>query len=258
MNIFSLSGRDIWIIGGAGYLGTATVELAVAAGAKVLCVDRGPRAADMVASRQLESSVTPVDLDASDCAAVADFLKTQLATRGVPDGLVVMTYKTTGKAMADLTAEDFDGVNRTGLTSTFVMVREVGEAMAAKGRGSIVLFSSMYGTIAPDPQVYPAPINPNPIEYGVGKAGIQQMARYFAVHYGRQGVRCNSIAPGPFPFPSQQEDSPEFMRNLAAKTPLGRIGQPKEIAGTVVFLVSDAASYVTGHNLAVDGGWTAW
>ena len=130
--------------------------------------------------------------------------------------------------------------------------------MQERDGGSIVLFSSMYGTVPPDPGVYEQPMNPNPIEYGVGKAGIQQMARYFAVHYGRSSVRCNSISPGPFPNPNIQRDQPDFIDRLSQKVPLGRIGQAPEIAGAVAFLLSDAASYITGQNLAVDGGWTSW
>ncbi len=101
-------------------------------------------------------------------------------------------------------------------------------------------------------------MNPNPLEYGVGKAGIQQMTRYLAVHWGRSGVRVNCISPGPFPNPKVQEKNPDFMERLAAKSPMGRIGQSHEIAGSVAFLLSDAASYITGQNLAVDGGWTTW
>ena len=130
--------------------------------------------------------------------------------------------------------------------------------MAARGSGSIVLFSSMYGSVSPDPRVYEAPTNPNPIEYGVGKAGIQQMARYLAVHWGGQNVRCNSISPGPFPNPGIQAGQPAFIERLAGKVPLGRVGQAPEIAGAVAFLLGDAASFITGQNLAVDGGWTSW
>jgi NAD(P)-dependent dehydrogenase (short-subunit alcohol dehydrogenase family) len=130
--------------------------------------------------------------------------------------------------------------------------------MAEQGRGSVVLFSSMYGSVSPDPTVYAVPMNPNPIEYGVGKAGIQQMARYLAVHWGPQGVRCNSISPGPFPNPTLQRDKPEFIERLAQKVPLRRVGQADEISGSVTFLLSEAASFITGQNLAVDGGWTSW
>ncbi len=256
--LFGLSGRDIWFFGGAGYLGTKAVSLAVSAGATVLCVDREDKAQRFVAENELEKSVTPLTLDVGNIAAVEEEVTRQLQVRGTPSGLVLMTYSSSGKPLADLSPAEFDDINHAGLTGTFSLARKIGSAMAQEGRGSIVLFSSMYGTVAPDPRIYDSPLSPNPIEYGMGKAALQQMARYLAVHWGSGGVRCNSIAPGPFPFPSQQQEHPSFMKKLGEKTPLGRIGQPEEMAGAVLFLLSDASSYVTGHNLAVDGGWTAW
>ena len=113
-----------------------------------------------------------------------------------------MTYATTAKRLEELTEADFDAANHGNVTGTFFLVREIATRMAERGSGSIVLFSSMYGAVSPDPRMYEAPMNPNPIEYGVGKAGIQQMARYLAVHWGRRGVRVNSISPGPFPNPN--------------------------------------------------------
>ena len=107
-------------------------------------------------------------------------------------------------------------------------------------------------------RVYEPPMSPNPVEYGVGKAGVQQMARYLAVHYGKSGVRCNTISPGPFPNPHIQREQPEFVERLSQKVPLGRVGQAPEVAGAVALLLSDASSYMTGQNLAVDGGWTSW
>ncbi len=101
-------------------------------------------------------------------------------------------------------------------------------------------------------------MNPNPIEYGVNKAGIRQMARYLAVHYGPMGVRCNSISPGPFPNATIQERDPAFVSRLSSKVPMGRVGNPAEIAGSVAFLLGEDSSFITGIDLPVDGGWTAW
>ena len=255
---FELSGRDVWVIGGAGYLGQSAVSQIAALGGRVLCADLGGRAAAFVAEHSLADSVTPAALDVRDSTETGIFLAEQMAARGVPHGLVVMTYASTAKRLEELSEAEFDAVNHGNLTATFLLVRAVGEAMAARGSGSIVLFSSMYGSVSPDPRVYEAPMNPNPIEYGVGKAGIQQMARYLAVHWGRRGVRVNCISPGPFPNPDIRRDHAAFVQRLAEKSPLGRVGQASEIAGAVSFLIGDAASYITGQNLAVDGGWTAW
>jgi NAD(P)-dependent dehydrogenase (short-subunit alcohol dehydrogenase family) len=248
---FSLQNRDIWVIGGAGYLGQEVVKLLTELGASVLC-------ADLPGKAKAAPGITPADLDAADIPALGKFVSDQIDARGVPHGLVIMTYASTAKKFDDLTAADFDHANHGNLTATFTLARAIGNAMAERGSGSLVLFSSMYGTVSTDPRIYEAPMNPNPVEYGVGKAGIQQLTRYLAVHYGPRGVRCNAISPGPFPNPNIQANQPDFISRLAQKVPLGRVGQSPEIAGAVAFLVSDASTFVTGQNLAVDGGWTVW
>ena len=101
-------------------------------------------------------------------------------------------------------------------------------------------------------------MTPNPIDYGAAKAAILQHSRYLAVHYGPDGIRFNCVTPGPFPNPSVQENHPQFIQDLSNKTALNRVGLNTEIVGPTLFLLSDSASFVTGHSLMVDGGWTAW
>jgi NAD(P)-dependent dehydrogenase (short-subunit alcohol dehydrogenase family) len=257
LDTFGLKDKSIWVAGGAGYLGQAAVELLLSAGAKVLCIDLEGKAQDFVKSltHPLAQAAT---LDVRNGEELKNFVASNIAKSGTPDGLVVLTYGSTSKHFEELTGEDFDQVNHAGLTSTFLLAREVGVAMEKKGKASIVLFSSMYGSVSPDPRVYELPMNINPIEYGVGKAGIVQMTRYLAVHWGQKGIRCNCISPGPFPSPVAQEKNPDFIGRLAYKVPMGRVGKQHEIAGAVAFFLSDASSFITGQNLFVDGGWTAW
>lgn len=257
-NIFSLAGKDIWVFGGAGHLGQPTVSLLSAMGANILCVDLENRAEAFVSAARLDANITPATADVRNVPTLKQWLAEQIKQRGVPHGLVNLTFASTAKPLEEITEQEFDEVNHGGLTATFFLAREIGVEMAKLNRGSIVLFSSMYGAVSPDPKVYEAPMNKNPIEYGVGKAGIVQMTKYLAVHWGRNNVRCNCISPGPFPNPTLQRDNPAMIERLAQKTPLGRIGGTEEIAGAVAFLLSDAASYITGHNLFVDGGWTVW
>lgn len=256
--IFTLKNRTIWVIGGAGYLGQATVLLLQEMGCRVLCVDLPGKAEKFVAESGLHPQVTPAELDVRDTGKTDVFVHQNIAKYGVPDGLVNLTFASTAKRMEDLTSEDLHEVNHGGIAATLLLARAVGSEMAKVKKGSIVLFSSMYGTVSPYPEVYQEPMNKNPIEYGIGKAGIVQMTRYLAVHWGSANVRCNCISPGPFPNPGVQRDHPDFVERLCEKSPMGRIGHPKEVAGAVAFLLSDASSYLTGHNLPIDGGWTCW
>jgi len=255
---FSLKDKDIWVVGAAGYLGQSIVALLNECGARVLCIDIEDRADTFIKSLEKNSNLTAATLNTRDSGASVTFVSQQVASRGVPHGYIDLSYASTSKNFDDLTADDFDSVNHNGLTSTFIISREVGNVMKIKRAGNMVLFSSMYGSVSPDPNVYESPMNVNPIEYGVGKAGIVQMTRYLAVHYAKHNVRCNCISPGPFPNPAVQQSHPEFISRLSKKVPLGRVGRQEEVAGAAVFLVSEAASFITGQNLFVDGGWTSW
>ena len=252
----SLEGKTIWVTGGAGYLGSAITEALDAAGAKVLCFDLAGRAAALVREKSL-SRTTGLDFDFNDTAALPGFVDAMIAEHGLPDGLAhLMMVSSAGKRLEEITPEEFQ--KTLDLTSTFVLCRELAGRMKERGSGSVVLFSSMYGVVAPDPRVYKAPMTPNPIDYGAAKAAVLQLARYLAVHYGPDGIRFNCVTPGPFPNPGVQKTHPKFISDLAAKTALRRIGTNAEIVGPTLFLLTDSASFVTGHSLVVDGGWTAW
>ena len=173
------------------------------------------------------------------------------------NGLINATYGATGKALEELTAEEFNNANEINLTGSFLLSRHAITKM--KEGGSIIMFASMYGIVSPKPNLYPEGINPNPIEYGAGKAGLIQLTKYLASHYGPKNIRVNAIAPGPFPDIKKNDNyNQEFLDNLRDSTMLKRLGESKEIAGPIIFLLSEASSYVTGQVLKVDGGWTAW
>ena len=254
----SLEGKSVWVTGGAGHLGAVITAELDRLCRQVVCFDLPGRAEALVRTQNLTRTL-PRSLDVSDAVLLPAALEAEIAKSGLPDGLVhLATASSSGRTLENLMPGEFQNTLDRTLPPTFVLCRTLAERMKTRGSGSIVLFSSMYGVVAPDPRIYAEPMTPNPIDYGVAKAAILQLTRYLAVHYGAAGIRFNCITPGPFPNPGVQQANPAFIGELAKKTALRRIGRNSEIVGPVLFLLTDSASYVTGHSLVVDGGWTAW
>ena len=151
------------------------------------------------------------------------------------------------------TVAAWDSALRVNLTAAFVMAQEGRDALLASGHGSIILFASIYGLVGPDPALYAGTGLANPTAYGVSKGGLIQLTRYLATVMAPR-VRVNAIAPG-----GVWRGQPRtFRERYEARTPLGRMAGEEDLKGAVAYLASDLSSYVTGHTLVVDGGWTAW
>ncbi len=259
-HLFDLSGRTACVIGGGGYLGGPVCEALASHGAHVAVADRRFDAAQSMAGRlgELGLSAEALELDVCNESGVAETFD-QLADKyGSLDIVVNTTTWSTGKKMEEMTLDDWQSGTRVALGGAFVVGREAGRVMVRQGRGSIIQFGSMYGLVSPDPRVYGTKWTCNPPDYEAAKAGILQLVRYQAVMWAPQGVRVNAVVPGPYPNPAGMGADREFIEQLSRRVPMGRVGRAEEIAGAVVFLASDAASYVTGTYVTVDGGWTAW
>lgn len=259
-NLFDLSGKVACVAGGGGYLGGPISEGLAVHGARVIVADARAEAAGQTAERlaALGLAAEPLALDATDEAAVAAAVDGIVERHERLDVMVNATTWSTGKALEQMTLADWEAGTRVSLGGAFVLSREAGRVMTAQGGGSIVQFGSMYGVVSPDPRIYEGKFPVNPVDYGAAKAAILQMVRYQAVMWGPKRVRVNAVIPGPFPNPAGMGGAEWFIARLADRVPLGRVGRAAEIVGAVVFLASDAASYVTGTSVTVDGGWTAW
>lgn len=260
MTLFDLDGRVALVAGGGGYLGGPVCEALARHGARVVVADRRQDAADAACGRLAGAglSAEAIMLEVTDEAAVAAALDQVLSAHGRLDIAVNATAWSSGKPMDEMALDDWEAGVRVTLGGAFVLSREAGRRMAARGAGSIIQFSSMYGLVSPDPRIYGPRWNVNPPDYEAAKAGILQLVRYQAVMWAPRGVRVNAVVPGPFPNPAGQGADAEFVQRLSSRVPLGRVGRAEEIAGAVVFLASDASSFVTGASIVVDGGWTAW
>ena len=267
MRVFDLTGRVVLLTGAAGHLGSATAHAILGAGADLIAVGR--RESALVALRDAFSSdlrerchIMACDVTHTDTPA---YLKSLVEPRfGRLHGLVNNAYAGKVAGTIDrIEPEDFYTACANSLVAPFALVKAFAPLLEASAKNSkttasVVNVASMYGTVSPDPSIYADSGKNNPIHYGASKGGMIQMTRYLACHLGQFGIRVNSIAPGPFPRTELDPGIPGFYANLARKVPMGRVGRAEEVAGPIVFLLSDAASYVNGVNLPIDGGWTAW
>lgn len=254
LNLFSLKGKVIVLTGGAGLYGRGLAAQLAESGATLILAARDTGALGRVCreenERGFEVSAHFLDLEKQDSiAALRDEI---LEKHGRIDGLVNNAVARPMKGPDDSVSawETSMRVNATGL---FVISRTFGDAMAARGSGAMVNIGSIQGMVGPDLSLYEGLGMQTVPDYFFHKGGMENLTRYFASVYGSRGVRVNCVAPGGF-FNNQPR---EFLERYNRKTFLGRMAGPRDLGGAVVFLLSEAAGYITGANLPVDGGYTA-
>jgi NAD(P)-dependent dehydrogenase (short-subunit alcohol dehydrogenase family) len=265
LSMFRLDGKVAFLSGATGLLGRPMAHALASAGAHVVLNGRKQDAleafVDELKSAGLSASVACFDV--IDETAVRRHIGLIGEQFGRLDVLVNNASAGRPGTIESATTADFEQLYRVNVVAAFQLLQAAipllkDAGSRREGSASVVNIASMYGSVSPDPSIYGTSGANSPPYYGPAKAGLIQLTRYAACHLATQRIRVNCISPGPFPSAKYLERDAEFHGRLKAKNPMHRTGDPAELQGPLLFLASDASSYVTGINLAVDGGWTAW
>ena len=254
-----LAGRTALITGGTGHIGAVVSAGLAEMGATAVIVDRDAVACEKVAA-SLGRSAWGCACDLSDEADTRAMVREVIVRAG---GLDIFVHAAAfvgttaipgwGVPFEQQSVAAWDSALRVNLTAPFIVVQEARLALRASGRGSVVLFSSTYGMVGPDFSLYEGTNMANPAGYGASKGGVLQLMKYLATNLAPY-VRVNAVSPGGV----WRQQPNIFRQRYEARTPLGRMATEEDLKGAVAYLASDLSSYVTGHNLVVDGGWTVW
>jgi NAD(P)-dependent dehydrogenase (short-subunit alcohol dehydrogenase family) len=262
---FDLTGRVVLITGAANILGPEFAAALAEFGAQLVLVDINEDECSHVAQKIVETygiRAISITADVSDEQAVVVMVKQVLTAFGRIDTLInAAATKTLNyfKSLMEYNLEDWNQVMSVNLTGMFLCTKHVVPHFVERNQGNIINIASIYGMVGPDPRIYEGswylgqPINTPPV-YAASKGGVINFTRYLATTLASHNIRANCITPGGV-FSGQNET---FIGRYSARVPLGRMARREELRGAVLFLASDASSYVTGHNLVVDGGLTAW
>lgn len=257
--VFNLEGKVAVITGGLGVLGTEYVKALVQSGAKAAVLDiKEPDAGHELAKLAKDFPIRFFKADITKRADLESALSQIEKEWDAPSVLInnaALDFPPAAGRKDDFENYPLDKWNTvlaTNITGTFLCCQVIGGRMAEKGRGSVINISSIYGVVSPDQRIYNDFVKP--AAYGATKSAVLNLTRYLATYWAKKGVRVNTLTPGGV-FNNQDA---EFVRKYGDRTPLGRMARKDEYNGAILFLASDASSYMTGANLVVDGGWTAW
>ncbi|MCG8510311.1 MAG: SDR family oxidoreductase [Rhodospirillales bacterium] len=262
-SLMDLSGRAALITGAAGHIGAACADALAELGCRIAICDRDPQKCRQVAesiaeSRSVETTALAADLaDETSVKALPEQVTDAFGRLDilVQSAAFVGDSELSGWAVpfAEQSAETWRAALEVNLTATFVLAQAAAPHLGENGVGSVVNVSSIYGMMGPDLRLYEGTGMGNPAAYAAGKGGLLQLTRWLATVLAPD-VRVNAVSPGGIR--RNQPDS--FIRRYEENTPLGRMGTEEDVKGAVAYLAGDLSAYVTGQNLIVDGGWTAW
>ncbi len=256
--LFNLQNKVALVTGGTGHLGTAFSHALAEAGASVVLTSRyedKARASVATLPKVGQARHHAVVLDHMQPDTLQASFDQALSLAGQIDVLVNNGHEGDAHDITNVNAEQFTRqlANATGYFILARMVRD--HVVKRQAPASIVLLGSMYGVVGSYPDAYEGVCPASPVAYHALKGGLVHMTRHLAAYWARDRVRVNCLSPGPFP----SAKAPQAMvERLCTKLPMRRMGQPHELKGAIVFLASDASTFMTGQNLVIDGGWTAW
>lgn len=252
-NLFSCKNKTAVVVGGAGLIGSEIVKGLSDFGAKVYIADTNKRAAEKIKAKGIKF----IYLDITSEDSVHRALNEVHNAAKKIDVLINCAYPRTsdwGLKLEDVPFDSWkDNVNNH-LGGYFLCSKVAADLMKRKARGVIINFASIYGVVAPDFSIYQGTKMTMPVAYSAIKGGVITFTKYLATYYAKYNIRANVISPGGV---LNGQDS-TFLKKYAKKTPLNRMADSSDIVGAVIFLSSDASSYITGQNLIVDGGWSVW
>lgn len=254
INLFSCKRKIAVVTGGYGLIGKEIVRGLFEFGAKVYIGDTKKESAGKIIK---DDRIKYVYLDITLEDSVMEAISKIVQDDGRIDILVNSAYpksKDWGVKFERVKFDSWKSNMNSHLGGYFLCCQQVAEQMKRQGGGVIINLASIYGVSAPVFSIYEGTEMTMPVAYSAIKAGIIALTKYIATYYGKYNIRANAISPGGI-FDNQPKS---FVEKYSDKTPLGRMGTPKEIASVVIFLASDGSSYITGQNLLVDGGWTVW
>jgi NAD(P)-dependent dehydrogenase (short-subunit alcohol dehydrogenase family) len=266
--LFSLANKVVVVTGGAGLLGQVFCQSLVDVGAHVAIVDLDLASAETVAKRINKSDAQRVIAVGSDITSPESV--TQMVTNVVKQlgriDVLVNNAASKGSSLdaffesfEDYSLKTWREVMSVNIDGLFLVAQAVGKQMKKQGGGSIIQTSSIYGVVAPDQRIYEGseyngrPIN-TPAVYSASKSAVNGLTNYLATYWASSKIRVNSLTPGGI----ASGQNSEFNKKYSNRVPLGRMGEASELVGALIYLASDASSYVTGQNLIVDGGLSAW
>jgi len=270
-DIFNIAGKQVLITGASGFFGKYMARTFLDVGAAVVLLSRSEELPAQIEGYRNEFGGDKVDgfrVDFYQREELASVLQKISEGYGV-DVLVNNAYDLGARTgfntpeghFETSTYEQWQSAFEAGVYWAVLTSQIIGRQFAGKGHGSIINISSMYGVVSPDPALYEGTDFFNPPTYGVNKAGVLALTRYTAAFWGKRGVRCNAIVPGPFPnresvTENSVNDSRAFIERLKSRTVLHEVGHPNDLRGALIYLASDASRFMTGQSLVVDGGWT--